>query len=240
MPSLIFLDLETSGLEERDRICELSLIIEDEEKTFASSQLCKSPKKISSEAMSIHHITNEKIKDAKECVETETYRLLEDYNSDKNILIGHNIRFDLGMLKKEGFNMQTQCIDTLRCTKSLIPECDKFNLQYLRYELDLYKQEEDYAKRFDIKIQAHSSLSDALHVKLLFKNLTQYATLAQLIEISSKPVLLEKFSFGKYSGRYIEEIVELDPSYLQWMTHNVKDMDEDMRYSINKYLNKEA
>lgn len=236
MPKLIFLDLETTGLEERDRMCELALILEDEKDFIASSSLCKSPKKISTEAMSLHHITNEMIKDAQPCEKTETYELLQEHNIEENIMIAHNIRFDLNMLEKEGFKVKAQIVDTLRCVKSLIPECEQFNLQFLRYELGLYKDEGKEAERLEFDVQAHRALSDALQVKLLCKTLLEYATVAQLIEISSKPVLLSKLPFGKYSGRYLEEIVTIDPGYLNWMMENIDNIDEDLAYSIMHYI----
>jgi len=230
----VFLDCETTGLEEKDRICEMAIIVEDEALSTSSS-LCNSGKKIRVEAMSLHHITNEMIKDACTCEETEVYKYLAENNTEENILIAHNINFDLKMLEKEGFKSRYQVIDTLRCVKSLIPECEQFKLQYLRYELLLYKEEEALAKALNFEVQAHRAQSDALHTKLLYEVLLQYATLSQLIEISSKPVLMQKLLFGKYSGRYIEEIVDSDPSYLHWVL-SLDDLDEDLAYSIKQYI----
>jgi DNA polymerase III epsilon subunit-like protein len=201
-----------------------------------SDALCKSSKKISHEAMALHHITNEMIKDEKVCQKTSTYQLLQEHNTKENILIGHNIRFDLEMLAKEGLELKMRSVDTLRCVKSLVPECEQFGLQFLRYELGLYKEEEELAQSIGIDIMAHRALSDALHVKLLWKTLLQYATVSQLVEISSRPVLLQKLPFGKYSGRYIEEIANSDAAYLHWMLSNIEDMDEDLSYSIKKYV----
>ena len=236
MSSLVFLDLETTGLEEKDGICELAFICENEENLDFETSLCKPNKKISSSAMELHHITNEMIKEALPCLETKVYKNLETLNKEENILIAHNISFDLKMLEKEGYKTKMQVIDTLRCVKSLIPECEEFRLQFLRYELNLYKQEDEVAKDLGLSLQSHRALSDAFHVRLLFKTLLDYATLSQLIDISSKPVLLEKFPFGKYKGRYIEEIVTNDNSYVQWMLNSIEDMDEDMLYSLKYYL----
>ena len=235
MSKLVFLDLETSGLEEKDRICELAFICEEDEKISSHNTLCKSAKKIANGAMALHHITYEMIKEALPCGQTEAFKDLEVLNMAENILIAHNVRFDLQMLEKENFNNHMHVIDTLRCVKSLIPECEEFSLQFLRYELNLYKQENKEAQTLGVQLQAHRALSDALHLRLLFKTLLDYATLSQLIDISSKPVLLEKFSFGKYKGRYIEEIVNLDSAYIQWMLGSIDDMDEDLQYSLKYY-----
>jgi len=58
-----------------------------------------------------------------------------------------------------------------------------------------------------------------------------------LVELSFKNVLIQKFGFGKYSGRYIDEISMCDRGYLEWMLGNISDLDEDLRYSIQHYLN---
>ncbi len=236
MSKYLFIDLETTGIEIKDRICELALIIKDENDHQLSNDLCKSAKKISIEAMSLHHITNEMVADRPSCENSRSYQILQEHNESENILIGHNINFDLRMLQKEGFHCEMQCIDTLRCVKALIPECEKFNLQFLRYELGLYKEEKTLAQELGITLEAHRALSDTLHLMLLWKTLLQYATVSQLIDLSAKPVLLSKLPFGKYSGRYIEEIADLDRGYLYWMLENIEDMDEDLKYSIRHHI----
>jgi DNA polymerase-3 subunit epsilon/exodeoxyribonuclease X len=77
---------------------------------------------------------------------------------------------------------------------------------------------------------------DATVVKLLYNYLLEISSLESMIELSFKNVLMQKLDFGKYSGRYIEEICMNDRAYLEWMLHNIKDLDEDLRYSINYYL----
>jgi len=235
MSKLLFLDLETSGLEEKDRICEIAFILENADKIKTFSSLCKSPKKIGNEAMSLHHITNDMIKESPLCKETLPYQGLLDNNSHENVLVSHNSSFDLKMLEREGFDSSFQIVDTLRCTKALIPECEIFKLQYLRYELLLYKDEKAFAEELDIDLRAHRALSDALHTQLLYRTLLQYATLSQLIDISAKPVLMSKLLFGKYSGRYIEEIASADIGYLNWLLA-LDDIDEDLAYSIRHYI----
>ncbi|MDO8453399.1 MAG: exonuclease domain-containing protein [Sulfurimonas sp.] len=226
---LIFLDIETTGLETEDKICSIGLVAVDGGKVVAKYDLVNEGKKISSKASSINHITNEMLKDKQKVAECETYKFLQEYNSESTTLIAHNSKFDLKMLAKCGFNYKGQVIDTLRVTKHLIPECDYFSLQFLRYELKLYRDEEK-------EIVAHNALHDAKIVKLLYEYLLDMASKEEMYVLSTKNVLMQKFGFGKYAGQYIEEISMRDSSYLQWMLANILDLDEDLRYSINYFL----
>ena len=235
---LIFIDLETTGLEREDKICSIALIIINEESIDYKYELVNEGKKISPQASSIHHLTNEMIKNKRVFKESETYKFLQEINNNNNTLIAHNIKFDLEKLSSAGVVWKGDVIDTLRVTKHLIPECEFFSLQVLRYELKLYKDEEKEKKELGIKdaLSAHNALSDALIVKLLFNSLAELASLDKMKELSFKNVLLEKFGFGKYIGKYIEEIAMSDRGYLEWMLHSATDLDEDLRYSVNYYL----
>lgn len=239
---LIFLDLETTGLEESDKICSIGLIAVYEDKIISKYDLVNEGKKISSKASSINHITNEMIKSRPKLKECGAWKFLQENNNKNSTIVAHNAGFDLKMLSARGFEWHGEIIDTLRATKHLIPECEHFSLQFLRYELKLYKNEKKEALTCSLSIIenefiAHNALADALHVKLLYDYLLDIKTHNELIELSFKYVLIEKFDFGKYNGRYIEEISRYDMGYLEWLLANVTDMDEDLKYSINKYLN---
>ena len=221
----IFLDTETTGLEIQDKICSIAVVSEEN----IIYELVNDGKKIPPLASSINHITNEMIKDKAKLLDTKSYHFLQKNNSQTATIIGHNVKFDLEMLSKSGFNFKGNLIDTLRVTKHLVPECEIFSLQFLRYELKLYKQEDE-------NTQAHNALSDAKLVKILYEYLLDFASHEKMIELSSQYVLMQKFEFGKYSGRYIEEISMIDRGYLEWMLNNIMDLDEDLRYSITYYL----
>ncbi|MEN8304203.1 MAG: exonuclease domain-containing protein [Campylobacterota bacterium] len=235
---LIFIDIETTGLEREDKICSIALIVVDEKDISYKYELVNEGKKIPPKASSIHHLTNEMIKEKSAFKESEIYKFLQENNSEKNTLVAHNIKFDLEKLSSSGVIWKGDVIDTLRVTKHLIPECELFSLQVLRYELKLYRDEEKEKIELGIKdaLLAHNALSDALVVKLLFNSLEELATQEKMKELSFQNVLLQKFDFGKHSGKYIEEVAMSDRGYLEWMLHSVTDLDEDLRYSINYYL----
>jgi len=231
---LIFIDLETTGLETGDKIVSIAILNANTYKY----ELINEAKKISAEASSIHHITNEDIKDALAFKESEVYKYLNEKNDVENTLVAHNIKFDLEMLAAHGLMWKGGMIDTFRVTKHLIPECELFSLQVLRYELKLYRDEEKLKLKYGIKdaLNAHNALSDALVTELLFEYLLVLADVETMQNLSFKNVLLEKFSFGKYKGKYIEEICLNDSAYARWMLNSATDLDEDIKYSINYYL----
>jgi len=227
---LIFLDTETTGLEKTDKIVSIALIAIDGDEVIMKNDLINEGKKIPPKASSINHITNEMIKNKPALRDSETFKFLELNNLYDTIIVSHNVNFDLGMLNSNcNFEWQGKTIDTLRCSKHLMPECEEFSLQFLRYELKLYKYEKE-------KMIPHEAMSDVRVTKLLYESLLELAPKERLVDLTTKNVLMNKFEFGKYAGRYIEEISMIDRGYLEWMVSNIMDLDEDLRYSIEYHL----
>ena len=235
---LIFLDIETTGYEKEDKICSLGLLaFEDDACVREFYELVNEGKKILPSASALHNITNEMIADKAPLRESETFAFLTQHNSEKNVLIIHNAAFVLQKLQDVGLTWHGTIIDTLKVVKHRIAECEIFTLAFLRYELKLYKNEDALKELCGIKdaLIAHHALSDAAVIKLLFDYLTQLADLDEMNRLSFENILLEKFSFGKYSGRYIEDIAMNDSGYLMWML-SLENLDDDLRYSIEYYL----
>ncbi len=231
---LIYLDVETTGLEESDRICSLGILADNSGHWQTKEELINPLRKIRPEAMAVHHITNEMVKEAPAFSRSGAAAFLQAHNSAGTTLVAHNIGFELAMLAKEGLLWQGGIIDTLKCSRHLIDEIDNFSLQYLRYELGLYRFEAREAQSLGVAIDAHSALSDAFHVMLLHRYLNDMADDAKLQELSIVPVLIRRFNFGKYKGHYLEEVAMNDAGYLRWLLD--QDVDEDLQYSIQHYL----
>ena len=225
---LIFLDLETTGLDLEDKVCSIGLITLEDGEVNSLYELVNEGKKIPSKASSIHHITNEMIREKPSLVDTQIYTLLCENNFEDTSIVGHNVNFDMQKLKAAGFEYKGSVIDTLRVSRHLIPECESYALQYLRYELKLYMNEVS-------TLTSHHALDDAFVLKSLFEYLLELVTQEKMCELSFKNVLIEKFGFGKYAGRYIEEIALYERGYLEWMLSQV-DLEEDLAYSLNYYL----
>ena len=238
MQKLIFFDTETTGNTEKDFLVQIAYKTDGESFTG----LYKPPIKIPPEASAIHHITN-KMVDSKPTFKESTdqlkiKKLFEDENS---VVVAHNAPFDLTIIKKEGIEPK-RFICTLRLSRHLDPEekIERYNLQYLRYFLDL-----------DVEAQAHDAMGDVLVLEKLFERLKKKIkdenkisdgeAIEKMIEISSHPSLLHTFKFGKYNGKRIEEVMQTDRGYLEWLLEqklNGDGIDEDWIYTLKHYLEK--
>lgn len=245
MTHYILFDTETTGASAEDRVIQFGAIILNQKNELEIfDELCFSPIPIKLEAMEVHNISPDLIKNKPLAIETNFYKRLEELNNNENFLIAHNINFDLEMIKKEGFINNLQLIDTLRCAKHLFEDLPYHRLQYIRYALDLYKIEEQEAKKLNITIKAHDAIGDVLIMKLFLSKLVAKCReiypnvnpMEKLVKLTQTPVLIKIFKFGKYKGEKLEEIAKKDANYLNWIRENMKDLDEDMHYSIDYYL----
>jgi exodeoxyribonuclease X len=239
MKKVIFLDTETTGNEPaKDFLCQLAFKTESE--TFC--ELFKPPIPIPPEASAVTHITNKHVADKKAFQESSNYGaiklMLEDPTS---VMVAHNAKFDLAIIEKEGI-VPANFICTLRVARALdknnvIPQ---YKLQYLRYYLDI-----------EIEADAHDALGDVLVLEQLYKRLLdkimkedgidEEKAIEKMVDISSRPSLMNSFAFGKYNGKTIEEVNRIDPGYLDWMLGQKEqnpDNEEDWIYTLKHHLGK--
>jgi len=245
MSKFVILDTETTGAGDEDRIIQLGFMVlgRPKDPVEVYNEFCSAPLDIKVEAMEVHGITPAMIAGKPGCIETAAYQTLMDLNAQDNYMIIHNAKFDLGMLEKEGFVNQMQVIDTLRCAKHLFPQSKAHRLQYFRYEMELYKQEEAEAAKHNIVIKAHDAIGDVLVLKLFVSKLVEAVTqvygkidvMQKLVELTKTPVLIQTFNFGKHKGRLIAEVAREDAGYLAWMQKSM-DLDEDMTYTLKQVL----
>jgi DNA polymerase III epsilon subunit-like protein len=222
----IYLDTETTGTGPDDRLCQIAF------KTgqgMIINELFNPGKPIAIEAMAVHHITNEMVKDKPPFVESPAHQKLTELVSDQNnVIIAHNAKFDIGMLRNEGIH-PPKVICTLKLARFLdkagvIPQ---YNLQYLRYFLDL-----------KVEATAHDALGDILVLEKLFERIYTRIKkngienpIEEMIRISNSPTLVARMSFGKYKGMLFSEI---PTDYLEWLQGT--EIDEDMQYTVFHYL----
>lgn len=238
MSKLIFFDTETTGNTEKDFLIQIAY--KNNKETFCG--LYKPEKKIPPEASAVHHITNKMIADKPSFGESGDKEKIKKLFEDKDtVVVAHNAPFDLAMIKKEGI-VPKNFICTLRLARHLDPEekIDRYNLQYLRYLLEI-----------EIDATAHDALGDVLVLEKLYERLkkkiidaeklNEAEAIEKMIEISGHPSILKSFKFGKYNGKKIEEISRIDRGYLEWLLAQKEqgdEIDEDWIYTLRHYLGK--
>jgi len=244
MTKYVLFDTETTGNQKEDKIIQIgAMVVGSRGEVTVYDELCSCDIPIKTEAMEVHNITPELLVGKTPFNTTKFYRDLTMLNNEQNYLIAHNIQFDLGMLEKEGFNNRMKLIDTLRCSKHLFPDSDYHRLQYFRYSLGLYKEEQQEAQKHNIVIKAHDAIGDVLVMKLLLSKLVvkvkeQYRgvnPMVKLEELTSTPVVLKNFKFGKYKGEEIADIARSDAGYIRWMLKTLE-LDEDLKYTLERIL----
>ncbi|WP_345969747.1 3'-5' exonuclease [Sulfurimonas sp. HSL1-6] len=246
MAKFVLLDTETTGAGETDRIIQLGFIVlEAGQQTEVYNDFCSAEVPIAFGAMEVHHITPEMIEGKPLCTETTAYRALMALNRDENYLVIHNAPFDLGMLEKEGFANGMKLIDTLRCARHVFEEEEAHRLQYFRYKMGLYKEEAAEAQKLGVEIKAHDAIGDVLTLKLFLSRLRARVQerfpgenpVEKMVALTKEPVFYKgPMRFGKYKGKTLFEIAADDRGYLQWMMDKMENLDDDMRYSVNRVL----
>lgn len=231
---IIVLDTETTGAGEKDRICQLSFLVLNEELEIEEvyNDLCMPPVPLSYEAMAIHHITPEMLEQTPSCVQTRAYKRLVELNLPSNLMVIQNAAFDLGMLAKEGFGLQMNLIDTFRVLRAHYPlDGTSFSLQYKRYQWGLYKHEAPFVKKLGIAINAHDALGDVVVLKLLFERLCEEHSLPHMIVLCSEPIVLSYIPYGKHKGKKFVDVAKSDRQDLHYML-NANGLDDDVKASL--------
>lgn len=239
MKQIIFFDTETTGNEpKKDFLCQIAYKMGSE--TFC--ELYKPSIPIPPEASAITHITNKMVVDKETFQKSEGYKKIKKLFEDPNsVVVAHNAKFDLAIISKEDI-LPTNFICTLRVARYLDKEnvIPQYKLQYLRYYLDI-----------EIEAEAHDALGDVLVLEKLFErllakiikeeNINEEKAIERMIEISSKPSLMNVFNFGKHNGKTVEEVAKIDRGYLDWMLSQKElnpDNEEDWIYTLKYYLGK--
>ncbi len=245
MAKYVILDTETTGAAENDRVIQLGYMVLGAKEVEIHNELCSAEVPITIGAMEVHNITPEMIEGKPPCREINAYKRLLELNTPDNYMIIHNAPFDIGMLAKEGFSLDMKLIDTLRVAKHVFPDSEYHRLQYFRYSLELYKEEEAEAAKLGIELKAHDALGDVLFLKLLLSKLRKAVQekfpgendVEKMVSLTQQPVFITKpMRFGKHKGKTIQELAHEDAGYLRWMMENMQNLDEDTRYTIQMVL----
>lgn len=251
--NLLYLDTETTGNTHDDQLCQIAYILESADGTKTQFESLYNPgKKIPPEASAVTHITNKMVADKSLFQDSSEYSDIKKLvENPQTIFIAHNAVFDIAMLRNDNITVD-KFICTLRVARHLDRDgkIPRYNLQYLRYFLEI-----------EIDAPAHDALGDVLVLQELFPRLyksvakelsidvpeiiTEYddRVLDKMIEISSHPSIMRSFTFGKYIGKTVEEVAQIDRGYLEWMLNEKRKnptAEEDWMYTLEYFLNKKT
>jgi DNA polymerase-3 subunit epsilon/ATP-dependent DNA helicase DinG len=187
MPTLVALDIETTGLDpKKDAILEIGAVrfygrrVEDEWTTLINPGRAIPPF-----ITQLTGITNEMIAHAPPVI--DVLGDLDEFVGDATI-VGHNINFDLGFLRKHRLFRLNEALDTYEMASVLVPTASRYNLGAL-------------AQRLAVALPAtHRALDDARVTHGIFLRLIELAQdlpvelLAEFVQSS------EQIDWGGYWG----------------------------------------
>lgn len=234
MDDLVFLDTETTGNDVlKDRLFQVCYKYQGKLHT----EYFKPPLPISIKSQSITHVTNQMVADKKPFLGSKMSKTLQQL-LESTVLVAHNAVFDLAMLAHEGVTAP-RFICTLKVARYLdregvIPE---YNLQYLRYFLELNIQGKAHEAEDDVQVL--EALFGRLYTKMQDSYPTHEAIIAEMIRISQEPSIFTMFPFGKHRGKKIEEVILTDRPYCEWLLEQKLQSttnEEDWIYTLKYHL----
>jgi len=260
---IVFSDTETTGVEEEDRIIQIAYAIYSitEKNTIEffsyKEEYIKAPLDIKPGAAAVHGIWKEDLKGSKSWEKSESKKDLELLEKEGAYICFHNSPFDITMLEKENiFFEKTKVIDTLRIARHIFKNDNKIEskgLQWLRYyfDFDSKKSFKKIIKDFGIdRLRPHTALSDIVVLIYFYDFISKkkfIKSLSESIDLSLKPILEDKISFGKVfeKGTLYSEVItstyeqfgkkKKGISYLNWAMKNMETLSFDQKYAISYF-----
>lgn len=236
---LVFLDTETTGLSDYDRLCQVAYKEEGKEMVEC---LYKPPVDIGVEAMSVHHITTAMVRDKAPFIGSVEHEYLKKTLSSPDVaMVAHNAPFDSKMIVREGIEIH-QTICTIKVARYLLagdPKFKKFSLQMLKYSFgieledakahdaagDVRVLEAVFTKLYDIAVEK----GNALALERKTKPPTRDQILRRFVQITEQPESPEtiRVTFGKHNGEMVKDAVTKDPRYFEWWLGQQKEGESD-------------
>lgn len=225
-----FADTETTDAGPTASVCEVGWVKTDENFNILDTveSLIDPQQMISPAASGIHGLIN---------ADVENSPTLKEFFTEQDpschgklfeapaTVIGHRIGFDMRFLAPY-FEQPPIELCTLRWVRKLYPEMDDHKLSTCIFALALPRS-----------AGAHRVLADVMSAYHLCKHICERTgmNLEQLAQASKEPMELLYYPFGKHKG---EPFNQVPRSYLRWARENMKDLDMDMQYTLNRFLEK--
>jgi exodeoxyribonuclease X len=208
------LDVETTGLDPTDAVVEIAAVCLDNGNVGEPiASFVKPDRPIPPEASGIHGIIDVDVAEAPEL--RLAVALVVPANT--TFVAAHNARFDrscLPMLHDKAW------IDTYRVSLHLWKDAPNFRNMTLRYWLDL-----DLPRN-----GAHRATEDVIVTAHILKRQLEERTIDELIQLSTKRVVLREVDFGKYRG---ELWAKVPIDYLDWMESvGLGEFEPDIAYTV--------
>ncbi|GAB4548466.1 MAG: hypothetical protein Fur002_25330 [Anaerolineales bacterium] len=177
MTTIVSLDIETTGLDEdRDAIIEIGAVkFKNARKEDEYTVLLNPGKRIPDHIAALTNIDDSMVRGAPRLRDIE--HELTAFVGDAPIL-GHNVKFDIGFLRKAGLFLYQQTLDTYELASALMPTASRYNLGSLAQQLHI------------LLPATHRALDDARVTHACYVKLVEMAqelpleTLQQIAELS--------------------------------------------------------
>lgn len=227
-------DTETTGMDpETDRVVEIataSVYMNSGEWRISNrkSSLVNPGRSIPPEASAVHHLTDDMVSSAPTLDDAITV-LGTPARAEGVAIVAHNAEFDRGFLPQWA---DRPWLCTYRCALHLFPDAPSHSNQGLRYYLNLEPSFDGMDASNPRNQQPHAALYDVCTTAALLVKMLSIATVEELMELQSKPVLLKTVHFGKHRGELWSAVPR---SYLDWASK--QDFDADVKHTINHYRN---
>ena len=224
---IIFFDLETTGVDPaKDRIVEISMVkVMPDGEEIVKTRKINPGMHIPEESTAIHGITDADVADAPSFAQVA--KSLAQFVQGCDFGGFNSNRFDLPLLVEEFMRAGVE-VDFKR--RKFIDVQNIFHKKEQRTLVAAYKF---YCDK-DLT-EAHSAEADTRATYEVLKAqldrypdlendidaLADYSARGETVDYAGRIVYNDKgeevFSFGKYKGRRVEEIFQLEPSYYSWM-----------------------
>jgi exodeoxyribonuclease X len=221
---VLFLDTETTGPDPATAdVCEVGVVLACYCGFMRTSQplqeftsLVKPSEAIPPEASAVNHITNAMVIEAPTLKQIEP--VLRSLVESADCICAHNAPFDVSILRRLipktlKASCEARVLDSLRLARHIWPDVPSHALQALRYRFELGA---------DAGGDPHRALFDAHLVRELVEFVmsterTGCSDWPQLVEFARSPLEVTTFTFGKYRGSLVEDIVAQDIEYIKWL-----------------------
>ena len=221
------IDYETTGTPDQDGAEVIEMAYVDVDLTDLSikgmwGSLARPRGPIPPEARAVHHIGPADV-EGKSPAAYLWQRMWGDLEP-MSFVAAHNADFERAFHTANG----RRWICTYRCAQALWPDAPGHSNQTLRYWLGLDDEAGfDPARAYP----PHRALPDAYVTAHILRRMLDTRSAAQLADITARPLLLGRLSFGKHKGMTYAE-APLD--YLRWITRS--DLNRDVKHTARHWL----